>query len=1030
MKVSPTNFNAGTARKLSFLAKTNHSRCFYRSVQLLSSAMLLVLFAFLSLPAGTAQAQTASAAPITGEIERLTLNSQKDPWSGGVVVVGGQNIIIPRNLLMDLPANRLTLNQIFAQAPAACLQRAESGLAKADFCNANKTGAIATIHANRTSAGNVIAGDVFIQKGVDKVKGNVTYISYTDGYFRLNGNANDANTGVMVRLNDPNNRHTVQQGLGCQAGSVNCSPDPRFTLDRDNYTNTFSTGVPSCIPSTVARTFVDTLDLDADGNTTETLTTQSSATGTGDLLCPSTNRTPDLIVADSRRLAPIQIGDSVEAEGNFETINDVRFLSAHTTMISRALGTRDVAGQPDYLTLDEVGIDAPGFQNQRARTLFIGFASLNTDVMIWSLHYDPTNNHAHEFPLATVVGCDNAGGAGTCGQNGLAAGVAGNIWKIRHDVDFLVPATKPKLDPCAHLRADPRFAASNPCPAGGTFEEQFGILSPVPHEIMTRTGRKFADATGSLKTIDILGNAATNGEYLFPLGLGLGGIVAPEFTEIDLNALDTPFSFSGIPWNLDRRLSPGGCIGPCETTMQPLSPFPFEIIDPRAQAPVPTGPYNDPNFTASPLSNASNRILSYVDGAIGNFNGNSTVLPWPPANPPLQPITATNFFKQPTVCDLTAPSAPTNLVAAAPNPTTINLAWSPSTDNVAVTNYLVFRDTLPSPIASVVGTTFSDTGLTPLSSHSYRVIASDGAGNLSGFSNTATASTPPDTTAPSAPTNLTAVGANSTTINLSWTASTDDVDVVGYNVFRDGGATPIATVSATNYSDTGLGIGSTHSYTVKAFDGANNLSVASNTATASTQGSDTTPPTDPTGLTATGSSTTTIDLNWTASTDNFAVTGYKVFRDGGSTEIATVTTTSFSDTGLAVNSTHSYQVSAFDGAGNQSAKSNTATATTQLAGALVSLALNPTTVTAPTPSTGTVTLSGPAPAGGLTVTLTSSDTRKARVPATVTVQAGQSTANFTVTTLTGQLGGGQNPVTITATLAGTGRTAVLNILRP
>jgi chitodextrinase len=910
------------------------------------------------------------------------------------------------------------------------LQRAESGLAKADICSSNKTGAIATIHANRTSAGNVIAGDVFIQKGIETVKGTVTYINYTDGYFRLNGIANDANTGIMVRLNDPENRHTVQQGLGCQTGSVNCSPDPRFGLDPDNYTNTFSTGVPSCLPSTVSRSFVDTLDVDGDSNITETLSTASTSTGTGDLLCPSTNRTPDLIVADSRRFAPIQIGDSIEAEGNFETINDVKFLSAHTTMVGRALATRDVAGQPDYLTLDEVGIDAPGFQNQRARTLFIGFASLNTDVMIWGLHYDPTNT-VHEFPLATVVGCDNAGGAGTCGQNGLVAGVGGNIWKIRHDVDFIDPATKPRLDPCAHLRADPRFAASNPCPAGGTFEEQFGVLSPVPHEIMARTGKKFADATGTLKSIDILGNPATNGEYLFPLGLGLGGIVGPEFVEIDLNALDTPFSFSGLPWNLDRRLGPGGCNGPCEATAQPLDPFPFEIIDPRTQAPVPTGPYNDPTFTASPLTNASNRILSYVDATIGKFNGNATVLAWPPANPPLQPITPTNVFKpQPLVCDVTAPSAPTNLVAGGFNPTTINLTWTAATDNIGVTNYLVFRDTLPSPIASVVGTAFSDTGLTPLSSHSYRVLALDGAGNLSGFSNTATANTPADTTAPSSPGNLTAVGSTSTTINLSWTASSDNVGVVGYQVFRDGGSVAIATVSTTSFSDTGLGVGSTHTYTVKAIDAANNQSTASNTVTASTQGSDVTPPTAPTALTATGSSSTTIDLNWTASTDNFAVTGYKVFRDGGLTEIATVSTTSFSDAGLAVNSTHSYQVAAFDAAGNQSAKSNTASATTQLAGALVSLALNPTTVTAPASSTGTVTLSGPAPAGGLAVTLTSSDTRKARVPATVTVAAGQSTATFTVTTLTGQLGGGQNPVTITATLAGTGRTAVLNVLRP
>jgi hypothetical protein len=204
-----------------------------------SGAMLLALVALLLLSAGTAQAQTATAAPIVGEVERLTLTNFKDIYSGGVVVVGGQNIIIPRNLLIDFPANRLTLQQAFSQAPPGCVARAESGLAKADFCNASKTGAIITIRANHTSAGNTIAGDIFVQKGVETVKGVVTYINHTDGYFRLNGTLNDATTGVMVRLNDPGNRHTVQQGSGCLAGSVNCSPDPRFTLDRDT-TRAFS----------------------------------------------------------------------------------------------------------------------------------------------------------------------------------------------------------------------------------------------------------------------------------------------------------------------------------------------------------------------------------------------------------------------------------------------------------------------------------------------------------------------------------------------------------------------------------------------------------------------------------------------------------------------------------------------------------------------------------------------------------------------------------------------------------------------
>lgn len=995
---------------------------------------LAVLFALcLHVSSVRAQAQTATQAPITGEIERLTLDNPNDVWSGGTIVVGGQNVIIPRNLLIDYPANRLTLQQTFAQAPSACLNRAESGLAKADVCNTGKVGGIATIHANRTSAGNVIAGDIFFQKGIESVRGVVTYMNRTDGYFRMNGVANDPNTGVMVRLNDPAGRQTVQQGLGCAPGSINCSADPRFTLDPDNYTNVFSTGFPLCIPSTIARPFVDALDFDGDGLVAETLTAQSATNGTGDILCPSTNRTANSLVSDSRRFAPLQVGDSVVAEGNFETINGVRFVSAHSTTVSRALATRNVAGQPDYVTVAEAEIDAPGFQNQRVRTLLIGFSTLApTDVMIWSLHYDAVNNEAHEFPLATTIGCDNAAGAGECTAQGLV-GAGNNIWKIRHDVDFNDTATDAKLDPCAHLRADPRFAATNPCPNGGTFEEQFAVLSPIPREILVRTGRKFNDMTaGALKSMDVGGKAAKNGEYLVPFGMGLGGISTPEFDEIDLAALNTPLSFSGIPWMLDRRLSPGGCNGgPCEPGFQPVSPFPFEILDPRTQANLPQGPYNDPNFTASTLTSAFNRVLSYVDGTIGNFNGNNTVLPWPPTNPPLQPITPTNFFSPPTTCDVTAPTAPSNLTATAASPTTINLSWTAGTDNVGITSYKIFRDGAPSPMATVISTTFSDTGNAPSSTHTYRVMASDAVGNLSPLSNTATATTPADTAAPTTPPSITATPVNSTTINLSWTASTDNVGVVNYKVFRDGGATPIAIVSGTTYSDTGLGVGTTHSYIVKASDNAGNQSAASPTAAATTFGADLTAPSTPTGLTATGASASVIDLSWTASTDNFGVTGYKVFRNGGTTEIATVTTgTSFSDTGLAVGSTNSYQVSAFDAAGNQSAKSTSASATTQITGALISLTLSPTTVTAPNPSTGTVTLSGPAPAGGLSITLSSSDTRKATVPTTVTVLAGQTTRTFTVTTRTGDLGGGQNPVTITATLAGTGRTATLNILRP
>lgn len=94
--------------------------------------------------------------------------------------------------------------------------------------------------------------------------------------------------------------------------------------------------------------------------------------------------------------------------------------------------------------------------------------------------------------------------------------------------------------------------------------------------------------------------------------------------------------------------------------------------------------------------------------------------------------------------------------------------------------------------------------------------------------------------------------------------------------------------------------------------------------------SDTTAPSVPTGLTASAVSSSQINLSWTASTDNVGVTGYNVFRGGA--KVATVATTSFSDTGLTASTSFTYTVSAFDAAGNSSAQSSSASATTLAGG--------------------------------------------------------------------------------------------------
>ena len=91
-------------------------------------------------------------------------------------------------------------------------------------------------------------------------------------------------------------------------------------------------------------------------------------------------------------------------------------------------------------------------------------------------------------------------------------------------------------------------------------------------------------------------------------------------------------------------------------------------------------------------------------------------------------------------------------------------------------------------------------------------------------------------------------------------------------------------------------------------------------------GPDTVAPSVPTGLVATPVSTTQINLSWNASTDNVGVTGYQVFRNGQ--QIATTTTTSFSNTGLTPATTYQYAVRASDAAGNTSALTTAVSATT------------------------------------------------------------------------------------------------------
>jgi chitinase len=183
-----------------------------------------------------------------------------------------------------------------------------------------------------------------------------------------------------------------------------------------------------------------------------------------------------------------------------------------------------------------------------------------------------------------------------------------------------------------------------------------------------------------------------------------------------------------------------------------------------------------------------------------------------------------------------------------------------------------------------------------------------------------------DTQAPTAPGNLRATGATTSSITLAWNASTDNVGVTGYDVFRDtarvGGGT------ATSLTVSGLAANTSFVFTVRARDAAGNVSPASNQLSVRTLGNtaDTQAPTAPTNLRVTSVTSSSVALAWGASTDNVGVTGYDVLRN--SATVGTATGTSFTVTGLAANTSYSFVVRARDAAGNLSAASNSATAMT------------------------------------------------------------------------------------------------------
>src|SRR5262245_25705779 len=226
--------------------------------------------------------------------------------------------------------------------------------------------------------------------------------------------------------------------------------------------------------------------------------------------------------------------------------------------------------------------------------------------------------------------------------------------------------------------------------------------------------------------------------------------------------------------------------------------------------------------------------------------------------------------------DTQPPTTPSGFAQAATSQNAVVLVWNASFDNVGVVGYDVYRNL--QRVASPTDPAATMSGLSCGSSYEYTVDAVDAAGNRSPFARTfvrtsACPTSPPptnDTEAPSAPTGLAASGISQTSFTLNWTASSDNVSVTGYDVYRDG--TKVAAPRSTSTGLSGLTCATSYLLAVQARDAAGNASAPAkrSVSTAACPSSPPPPPANdsqapstPGDLAASNIAQTSLTLSWT-----------------------------------------------------------------------------------------------------------------------------------------------------------------------
>jgi chitodextrinase len=284
-----------------------------------------------------------------------------------------------------------------------------------------------------------------------------------------------------------------------------------------------------------------------------------------------------------------------------------------------------------------------------------------------------------------------------------------------------------------------------------------------------------------------------------------------------------------------------------------------------------------------------------------------------------------------TAGDTTPPTVSITAPAANATISGVTIVSASATDNVGVTS-VQFKVDNANTGAAITAAPYNyslNTSTLSNGNHILTAVASDAAGNTTTSAGVAVkVSNITDTTPPTVSITAPANGATvSGTVSVTANAS-DNVGVASVQFLLDGanlGALDTASPYSASWSTT-TASNASHILTAIAKDAAGNSTTSTAVTVTVNNVADTTPPSVPAGLSATAISSSQINLSWTASTDNVGVTGYNIFRNG--TKVGTSPNTAYQDVSLIASTSYNYNVSAFDAAGNTSAQSSGASATT------------------------------------------------------------------------------------------------------